>query len=461
MFSLHRSFSLLLPSQMVPLHRHSPLPELRDFVSLFKPKRLVPNFLHPCLMGLDWACMPLMFGRYIADDGAKRMRNEIPIYVTMEELQLEGVIEDLELSNFEGPNGTQSPSTDVTNWTNQPGDEGGNTRIGNLVTKMLPFLPGGLATLSRRLLMDSRKEHNKKSMIEIEKGQYDSSSDEESYGRTAEFLFGGHLSQPHSSEASIVFEDSKENQGAASKESSENISFESIKNPSSQAIVPPSSPDLVLSGRSQDDDDKWLLKDVNNMLEDWSPHRLASSVISSIDAKIKAEFTQASSRKQADAGTTSFPTSLTQQTQCHIRSSSPIASEISTPASSLSIEPYGFNSRLSLSEIGSDNGTNSSLIQRYKGKEERQLKRKTIAQKLRLARPDLAARKVKSQIRYQDQRKESRSEVGSRDIPCFNKENDEIPLNWERIRLLEKNIQEDLKAGREPRLPALKCLLES
>ena len=131
------------------------------------------------------------------------------------------------------------------------------------------------------------------------------------------------------------------------------------------------------------------------------------------------------------------------------------------PASSLSIEPYGFNSRLSLSEIGSDNGTNSSLIQRYKGKEERQLKRKTIAQKLRLARPDLAARKVKSQIRYQDQRKESRSEVGSRDIPCFNKENDEIPLNWERIRLLEKNIQEDLKAGREPRLPALKCLLES
>ncbi|EJC97861.1 uncharacterized protein FOMMEDRAFT_42871, partial [Fomitiporia mediterranea MF3/22] len=42
---------------LVPLHRHSTLPELQNFVGLFRPRRLVPNFLEPSLHGLDWACM--------------------------------------------------------------------------------------------------------------------------------------------------------------------------------------------------------------------------------------------------------------------------------------------------------------------------------------------------------------------------------------------------------------------
>jgi len=48
-------------SQLVPLSRHSPLPELQAFVKLFRPKRVVPNTLDPRLKGLDWACIDHMF----------------------------------------------------------------------------------------------------------------------------------------------------------------------------------------------------------------------------------------------------------------------------------------------------------------------------------------------------------------------------------------------------------------
>ena len=47
--------------QLVPLSRHSPLPELQAFVKLFRPKRVVPNTLDPRLKGLDWACIDQMF----------------------------------------------------------------------------------------------------------------------------------------------------------------------------------------------------------------------------------------------------------------------------------------------------------------------------------------------------------------------------------------------------------------
>ncbi|KAG2007126.1 hypothetical protein CC2G_014842 [Coprinopsis cinerea AmutBmut pab1-1] len=46
---------------LVPLSRHSPLPELRRFVSLFRPRRIVPNTLDPRLHGLDWTCIDRMF----------------------------------------------------------------------------------------------------------------------------------------------------------------------------------------------------------------------------------------------------------------------------------------------------------------------------------------------------------------------------------------------------------------
>ncbi|EEB93685.1 hypothetical protein MPER_07624, partial [Moniliophthora perniciosa FA553] len=46
---------------LVPLSRHSPLPELRSFVSLFRPKRVIPNTLEPKLQGLDWVGIEQVF----------------------------------------------------------------------------------------------------------------------------------------------------------------------------------------------------------------------------------------------------------------------------------------------------------------------------------------------------------------------------------------------------------------
>ncbi len=50
---------------MVPLSRHSPLPELQEFVKLFRPKRVVPNTLDPRLYGLDWAYIERVFAPYL------------------------------------------------------------------------------------------------------------------------------------------------------------------------------------------------------------------------------------------------------------------------------------------------------------------------------------------------------------------------------------------------------------
>ena len=48
-------------SQLVPLSRHSPLIELRAFVSLFRPARVVPNTLDLSLHGLDGLSIPNIF----------------------------------------------------------------------------------------------------------------------------------------------------------------------------------------------------------------------------------------------------------------------------------------------------------------------------------------------------------------------------------------------------------------
>ncbi|KAJ3830706.1 hypothetical protein F5880DRAFT_1513121 [Lentinula raphanica] len=48
-------------SLLVPLSRHSPLPELQAFVSLFRPKRVIPNTLDPSLKNLDWAGIDRVF----------------------------------------------------------------------------------------------------------------------------------------------------------------------------------------------------------------------------------------------------------------------------------------------------------------------------------------------------------------------------------------------------------------
>ncbi|KAF5379383.1 hypothetical protein D9615_006605 [Tricholomella constricta] len=53
---------------LVPLSRHSPLNELRDFVALFQPHRVIPNTLDPRLHGFDWAAIDRMFADCLNPD---------------------------------------------------------------------------------------------------------------------------------------------------------------------------------------------------------------------------------------------------------------------------------------------------------------------------------------------------------------------------------------------------------
>ncbi|KAG1727799.1 beta-lactamase-like protein [Suillus lakei] len=57
---------------LVPLERHSPLPELLNLVSLFRPRRVVPNTLVPALGGLDWTAMNAMFRECMAPPNYER-----------------------------------------------------------------------------------------------------------------------------------------------------------------------------------------------------------------------------------------------------------------------------------------------------------------------------------------------------------------------------------------------------
>lgn len=104
-----KNFSILMTfAQLVPLSRHSPLAELRAFVSLFRPKALIPNTLDPALKGLDWASMPEMFAGCFASDNASIPRPEVDCSVTevrelaRELLSDEAAGEDVTLKNLEG-----------------------------------------------------------------------------------------------------------------------------------------------------------------------------------------------------------------------------------------------------------------------------------------------------------------------------------------------------------------------
>ncbi|KAJ7708238.1 hypothetical protein B0H17DRAFT_453111 [Mycena rosella] len=55
---------------LVPLSRHSPLPELQAFVALFRPRRVVPNTLVPALRGLDWRGIERVFAPFVFEPSA-------------------------------------------------------------------------------------------------------------------------------------------------------------------------------------------------------------------------------------------------------------------------------------------------------------------------------------------------------------------------------------------------------
>lgn len=179
--------------QLVPLHRHSSLPELQSLVSLFKPKRLVPNFLEPQLRGLDWACLPLMFGPYMAAGGADAIRKEIELAKatsvdTLALLDEEELLEDVHLSNLEGGNEARTLSSVAEKWGTELGYDGG--RLGGKIRVLMAFLPKGLTVLVDSALRKSRMRKIPERLANDDGD--DSSSDDESHGQTAALIFAPH-----------------------------------------------------------------------------------------------------------------------------------------------------------------------------------------------------------------------------------------------------------------------------
>lgn len=178
------------------LHRHSSLPELQNFVALFRPKRIIPNFLQPTLHGIDWACMLYMFGDHMAPGGVERLREELRLAGAvnhLSQLNENDLIEDLEFSNMEGGCGSEALDALVAKWAVGIDTENGQTKTGLLIRIAQAYLPKGVCFLIDRALRTARQ---KKPVQSFEDEDSDDSSSKESHGRTAEIIFGIQRSTP-------------------------------------------------------------------------------------------------------------------------------------------------------------------------------------------------------------------------------------------------------------------------
>jgi hypothetical protein len=68
-------------SQLVPLARHSSLPELQDLVTLFRPNSIFPNTIYPELKGHDYTLLAQYFSDTLAPGGRERLAEEARRYL--------------------------------------------------------------------------------------------------------------------------------------------------------------------------------------------------------------------------------------------------------------------------------------------------------------------------------------------------------------------------------------------
>ena len=106
---------LTIPGQLCPLWRHSPSSELRAFVRLFRPHRIIPNTLDPGLENLDWIAIDNIFkdclsprGKSIVESISKDVTKNISghdLSVKLDswaEMAGDGEKGDIALKNLEG-----------------------------------------------------------------------------------------------------------------------------------------------------------------------------------------------------------------------------------------------------------------------------------------------------------------------------------------------------------------------
>lgn len=220
--------------QLVPFSRHSPLPELQDFVRLFRPKRVIPNSLQPELCGMDWACMPTMFSSCLSDGGAAaRMREDLRLAGVLDNAFM-GIAEDAVLDD-------DDPATEylvgnnaaavVARWASEPGFFFDGGRVEAKIRVMQGFLPGGLRLLAERAVRAGRMEklaRERPMLVESDEGDSSSQSQEDGRGRTADFLFGAD------------WEVSSGSSSAAAALRSPGVKREVLSSPQEKAVVAPS-----------------------------------------------------------------------------------------------------------------------------------------------------------------------------------------------------------------------------
>ena len=184
----------------MPFSRHSPLPELRAFVSLFRPMRLVPNSLNPSLHGLDELCIPHLFANCLSTHPSH-------IFTSFADALVESNIEigednnDATLQNLVG----DGADSIARAWAD-------SARILDKLAVMEPFLRGKVRDVVRRTLgvpplqaensdgnggvistlqrMHDAQRIKACRVLERESDRETQSEDEEAHARTAKLLFG-------------------------------------------------------------------------------------------------------------------------------------------------------------------------------------------------------------------------------------------------------------------------------
>jgi hypothetical protein len=155
----------VLFEQLAPLARHSSLPELKSLVALFRPKRVVPNQLFPSLFGLDYACMPAMFGPYLQRGGAELIREDIRTTGLLKPDIWDNIVLEIKDVQAERVSGTgaedlvrlwkQSQPEDVLENPDMDRSKGDDSLLGWLLT----YLPSELANQLRANLAHIKARH--------------------------------------------------------------------------------------------------------------------------------------------------------------------------------------------------------------------------------------------------------------------------------------------------------------
>lgn len=396
-----------------------------------------------------------MFGPHMAEGGDLSIQDEMAenLSVTdIEDLQFDATIMDSSLKNLEGGNASGELDTLASIWTATQGMVDGYFSTGGLISRLMGFLPKGVSTLVERAQRDASKQKALPEYLESE-DDGDSSGDDDDSGLMAELLFGDHLSTP-------VVNKSPEDasKGSPVKGSTTNdtqiaamvISREaSIRFCPSESSSKPSGPLSTHDRNGQSSSSNKEFRDHDKA----DTTLVYPQAVSTIRAKPDI-LSDAQESEVAELVNTPEAAQLSRQEKSEWSQGSP------SPAT----------------QTIKRRASNDVLREEHKEKRQRSEARVMLAQRLSLARPDLAGQKTPSRSRKSEKlRKEASSSSSSialrhglqtsPTLRTSHKSSESASsdcgpsINWDRTRSLEEGILEDLRKGKKPSLPVMKFVL--